>query len=322
MITQIDRRKFCGGIAATLACAASPFGLIKPAFAAPISAELPLKEIADGVFSFSGVHELMTKENAGAICNLGVIVGGDAVAVIDTGGSIAEAQALIAAVKKVSDKPIRYALNTHMHPDHVFGNAAFRDIGAILVGHKNLPDALEARGEFYLQRFSSLLGDRVMRGVEIVVPTLLVDEALELDLGGRKLQLRAWQPAHTDNDLTVLDGQTGTLFGGDLVFMGHLPTIDGSLLGWMRQMDELSAAKAARVVPGHGPAPSKWPDALQAQRRYFDVLAADIRKSIADGVPLSEAVKTAGQSERGNWALFEEFNERNATVAYAELEWE
>jgi quinoprotein relay system zinc metallohydrolase 2 len=320
MSVKFDRREIAFGLAAALTCAALPSSL--SAQSASIGAELPLKEIASGVYCFSGVHELMTGDNEGAICNLGVIVGADAAAVIDTGGSIIEAKALIAAVRKITDKPIRYAVNTHMHPDHVFGNAAFRDIGATLAGHQNLPAALQARGEFYLQRFQGLLGDGVMRGVEIVVPTLLVEDALELDLGGRTLQLRAWKPAHTDNDLTVFDSASGTLFGGDLVFLSHLPTIDGSLLGWMRQLDELASIKAAQIVPGHGPAPSAWPDALKAQRHYFDVLARDIRKSIASGQPLSEAVKTAAQSESGNWALFEEFNERNATVAYAELEWE
>ena len=153
-------------------------------------------------------------------------------------------------------------------------------------------------------------------------PTLLVEDRLELDLGGRVLELRAWKAAHTDNDLTVRDAATRTLFAGDLVFTGHLPTLDGSLLGWLRQMDALAAIDAARAVPGHGPAPAGWPDALDAERRYFEVLARDIREAIADGRPLSEAVKTAGQSERGNWALFDDYNERNATAAYAELEWE
>ncbi|TIT54718.1 MAG: MBL fold metallo-hydrolase, partial [Mesorhizobium sp.] len=77
-----------------------------------------------------------------------------------------------------------------------------------------------------------------------------------------------------------------------------------------------------RVVPGHGPVPADWPEALTAERRYFEVLARDIRKAIADGMPLSEAVKTAGASERGKWRLFDEYNERNATAAFAELEWE
>ena len=315
MYTDIDRRQFAKGVAgvAMLSCIGGR---------AAIAKELPLVEIADGVFSFSSVHELMTEANEGAICNLGVIVGANATAVVDSGGSLVEAHELIAAIKRITNKPVRYLINTHMHPDHIFGNAAFRDLGATIVGHHNLPRALAARGEFYLQRFRGLLGGNMMAGVEIVAPTLLVTERLELDLGRRTLQLRAWKPAHTDNDLTVFESATQTLFGGDLVFMQHLPTIDGSLLGWLRQMDELAAINATRVIPGHGPVPTAWPAALKAERQYFEVLARDVRKSIADGQPISEAVKTAGLSERGKWQLFEEYNERNATAAFAELEWE
>src|SRR5688572_1315710 len=285
-------------------------------------AAFELREIADGVFAFQGAHELMTASNEGAICNLGVVVGADAVAVIDSGGSMAEARAFIAAITEVTSKPVRYLINTHMHPDHIFGNAAFRPLGPTIVGHRNLPAALEARGGYYLQSYREQLGDRLLEGIEIVPPTLLVDDTLELDLGGRVLQLKAWEAAHTDNDLTVLDPTSGTLFAGDLVFLGHLPTIDGSLLGWLRQIDALAAIDAKRVVPGHGPVSSKWPDALEPERRYFEVLAGDLRQAIKEGTPLAEAVKTAGRSEASNWALFDDYNERNATTAYAELEWE
>jgi quinoprotein relay system zinc metallohydrolase 2 len=316
MSTNAVRRQFvkaCACAAATLVCLCG-----RDAFARLP----PLVEIADGVFVLGGAHELMTQVNEGAICNLGVIAGSDALAVIDSGGSLVEAHGLIAAIAKVTDKPVRYAINTHMHPDHIFGNAAFRDLGATIVGHHNLPRALAARGEFYLQSFRRQMGDGPMQGVEIVPPALLVDDRLELDLGSRTLELRAWKPAHTDNDLTVLDTATGTLFGGDLVFLDHLPTVDGSLLGWLRQLNELAAIDAARVVPGHGPMTAAWPAALDAERHYLEVLARDVRKSIADGQPLSEAVKTAAASESQNWALFEDYNERNATAAFAELEWE
>ena len=316
MIANINRRGFLRTIGATL-----PLSFSAPSILAAAENQLPIAEIAEGVYGFTGRHELMTEANEGAISNLGIIIGEEAAAVVDTGGSLAEARALIAAIKTIAGKPVRYAINTHMHPDHVFGNSAFRDAGATIVGHHNLPRALEARGDFYLQRFRTLLGD-AMKGVEIVAPSLLVEDRLELDLGSRKLELRAWKPAHTDNDLTVLDLKSQTLFAGDLVFIGHLPTIDGSLLGWSRQLDELAAIKAARVVPGHGPIPSPWPEALAAERRYFELLTRDLRKSIADGQPLSEAVKTAAQSESGKWALFDEFNERNATAGFAELEWE
>lgn len=284
--------------------------------------EFALEQIADGVYSFSGAYEPVSEENEGAICNLGLIVGDEAAAAIDSGGSIAEARSFIAAIREITDKPVRYLVNTHMHPDHLFGNAAFRDIGAVLVGHRNLPAALEARGEFYLKSYRGQLGDALMKDIEIVPPTITVEDRLELDLGQRRIELRAWEAAHTDNDLTVFDAESRTLFAGDLVFMNHLPTLDGSLLGWLRQTPQLRAIDAERVVPGHGPASARWPDALEAQTRYFETLAADIRQAISNGEPLAEAVRTAGSGARDGWALFEEYNEHNATAAYAELEWE
>jgi quinoprotein relay system zinc metallohydrolase 2 len=314
------RRTMMKGLAAS-GIMALPCCLAHRAFAAT-DADFTLREIADGVFAFQGVNELMQPDNEGAICNLGVVVGADAVAVIDSGGSMAEARAFITAITEVTSKPVRYLINTHMHPDHIFGNAAFRALGPTIVGHRNLPAALEARGAYYLQSYRNQLGDELMKGIEIVPPTLLVEDRLQLDLGGRALQLKAWEAAHTDNDLTILDPTSGTFFAGDLVFLGHLPTIDGSLLGWLKQMGTLAAIDAARVVPGHGPAPSGWPEALENERGYFEVLARDLRQAIKEGTPLAEAVKTAGRSEASNWALFDEYNERNATAAYAELEWE
>lgn len=315
------RRRLIAGFAC-LGASAVLLPCCPPRALAANELDLTVKPVADGVFAFQGVNELMAPENRGTIANIGAVVGEEAVAVIDSGGSLVEGEAFLAAIKQITGKPVRYLINTHMHPDHIFGNAAFRPTGATIVGHRNLPAALEARGAFYLHSFREQLGEDLMRGIEIIPPTLLVEDRLDLDLGGRSLELRAWKAAHTDNDLTVFDGRTKTLFTGDLVFLQHLPTLDGSLLGWMRQLDALAAIEAAAVVPGHGPVPSDWPLALADERRYFEVLAGDLRKAIKAGVPLSEAVQTAGLAERGNWALFDDYNGRNATAAYAELEWE
>lgn len=323
MPVDLLRRRVVKGFACFGAGSALlPRGLGHTVMAAAHDQEFALREIADGIFTFRGVNETMSAANEGAICNLGIVVGADAVAAIDSGGSMIEAQAFVAAIAEVTSKPVRFLINTHMHPDHIFGNAAFRKLGVTVVGHHNLPSALDARGTFYLKSYRDQLGDALMSGIEIVPPTLLVEDRLELDLGGRALELRAWKAAHTDNDLTIQDTATRTLFAGDLVFMEHLPTLDGSLLGWLRQMDALAAIDAVRVVPGHGPVPANWPEALKGERRYFEALARDIRKAIAEGRPLAETVKTAGQSERHNWSLFDDYNERNATAAYAELEWE
>jgi glyoxylase-like metal-dependent hydrolase (beta-lactamase superfamily II) len=165
------------------------------------------------------------------------------------------------------------------------------------------------------------MGDQLIDEVRIVPPTLLVDGSLRLDLGSRTLSLRAWPAAHSDNDLTVLDERTKTLFAGDLVFLEHIPVLDGSIRGWLKAIDELGSLSARRVVPGHG-AVSDWPAALADQRRYLERLASDVRALVAGGKPITVAADTAAASERPRWQLFDDYNARNATAAFSEIEWE
>jgi quinoprotein relay system zinc metallohydrolase 2 len=279
-----------------------------------------LKQVADGDHVHFGRVALTDAQNAGDIANLGVIVGNDAVAVVDTGGSLQVGQALLSAIRTLTPKPIRYVINTHEHPDHVFGNAAFID-SVTFVGHHNLPAELQKRGSFYLQSFRDILGPKVVERVRIVPPTLLVADETILDLGNRRLRLTAWNPAaHTDCDLTVLDETTGVLFAGDLVFLRHVPVLDGSLLGWLSVLPRL--AKLEAKIVGHGQAVAPWPEALDDERRYLMVLAGDTRRLIAEGVPMARAVSRIGIAERDHWALFDDYNPRNATAAFSELEWE
>jgi len=280
-----------------------------------------VSEVAPKIFVHVGEVALMTRENEGATANVGFIIGDDAVAVIDTGGSVREGERLLAAIRARTDKPIRYVINTHGHPDHVFGNAAFVSDGTVFVGHRNLPQALAVRGPFYTDAFRRIMGEQLMEGVRMISPTLLVAGTTKLDLGSRPLTLKTWSTAHSDNDLTVLDERTGTLFAGDLVFLGHIPVLDGSIRGWLKVTDELGSLPAQRVVPGHGPV-SEWPAALADQRRYLTKLANDIRALIARGEPITAAADTAAASEQPRWQLFGDYNARNATSAYSEIEWE
>jgi quinoprotein relay system zinc metallohydrolase 2 len=291
--------------------------------AAPAAAEpLPTTEVAPGVHVRAGAVALMSEENHGAIANVGFIVGSEAVAVVDTGGSAADGEALLAAIRATTDLPIRYVINTHVHPDHIFGNAVFAETDVTFVGAARLPAALAARGEYYLQANRRQLGPELADAARIVPPDLLVEDRLVVDLGGRTIELRAWLAAHTDNDLTVFDRATGTLFAGDLVFLEHLPALDGSIAGWLAAMEELAALPATRVVPGHGPASAPWPAALAPQRRYLETVAAEVRRLIAAGAAIAEAPAQVAQDQRSKWKLFDEFHARNVTAAFAELEWE
>lgn len=280
-----------------------------------------LQQVAPGVFVREGAIALMSEQNKGAIANIGFIVGAKAVAVIDSGGSPADGASLRAAIRQVTDLPVRYVINTHVHPDHIFGNSAFLTERPVFVGHRRLPQAMASRGAYYIDANQAVLG-AAAAGLEIIPPTLLVEDRLRLDLGGRHLLLTAHPTAHTDNDLTVLDEQTGLLWTGDLLFVDHLPVVDGSLKGWLGVMDGLASLPAVRAIPGHGPAVVPWPDALAAQRAYLETLATDLRQMIAAGETLREAARKAGLAQREHWRLFDAFNARNATAGFAELEWE
>src|SRR5712671_1944928 len=137
------------------------------------TAALPVTEIASGIFVHNGVHEEASAANEDAIANIGFIIGDDAVAIIDPGGSSAEGNGLRAAIRARTDHRIRYVILTHVHPDHIFGAAAFRDDRPDFVGHAKLPGALAQRGGYYLRRLREALGDGA-EGSEIVTPTVLV----------------------------------------------------------------------------------------------------------------------------------------------------
>jgi quinoprotein relay system zinc metallohydrolase 2 len=279
-------------------------------------------EVAPSVFVHRGQHAIFTPENKGDISNPGFVVGTDAVAVIDTGGSPVVGRALKAAVTEVTDKPIRYVINTHMHPDHVFGNVAFAGEGTTFVGHHKLERGLLARADRYLAINKDLLGAAAFEGTKIIPPGQKVEGTATLDLGGRSLELNAQPTAHTDNDLTVTDSATGTVFMGDLLFVEHIPTIDGSIKGWMALLERFGTAPPAQVVPGHGPAALSWADAATPLQRYLSAVATDVRALIKQGKTLGEATETAGLAEKDAWVLFEEYHKRNVSAAFAELEWE
>jgi glyoxylase-like metal-dependent hydrolase (beta-lactamase superfamily II) len=162
----------------------------------------------------------------------------------------------------------------------------------------------------------------VLSPEHFVLPDQPVRDTLELDLGGRTLRLTAHPTAHTDNDLSILDTQTGTLWLGDLLFMGHVPVVDGSLNGWLSEIGKLRNIDAKRVVPGHGPVVAAWPLALMGEENYLKRLQTEIRAAIKAGKTIEQAMDEIGQSMHPDWQLFDDFHKRNIATAFAELEWE
>lgn len=305
--------------------------LLPPFFlsgSAASAAPLALRQVAPGVYVHFGQHKDFEAGYDGDIANIGFVVGSEAVAVIDTGGSYATGMALKEALRAITLLPVRYVINTHGHPDHIFGNAAFMgDAGGAappqLIAHQRLPPFLARRGDQYRRNLARQLGDGAA-GSLLIASTggIGVGERLLLDLGGRQLALRAWPTAHTDHDLTVFDRASGALWTGDLLFIGRTPSLDGDLKGWLAATDAFAGDRATLMIPGHGPVTRDARHALARQRDYLATLLRDVRADIAAHRDMTQSMATAAAAERGGWLLFDVVNPRNVNLLYPALEWE
>ena len=284
-------------------------------------APLDVAEVAPGVHVHTGRLEDWLPGNGGDVANLGFVVGSRCVAVIDTGGTPELGRRWRAAIERATRLPICYVFDTHAHPDHVLGNAAFAGPQTRFVASAKFNAAMAARAPYFLRALERDFGVTVAPDA-IVYPTVAVGATREFDLGGRVLVAQAWPTAHTDNDLTVYDRATRTLFASDLLFVQHIPVVDGKLRGWLAAMPELARIDAALIVPGHGPIRRGGPDAWAPQQEYLGTLLRETRAAVKSGKTLSQAVDSVGVDVASGWQLAERFHRRNVTAAFAELEWE
>ena len=292
------------------------------------TAQLPALEtqqIAPGVYVHQSAAEQLSPQNRGRIANLSFVIGSKTVAVIDAGGSRSEGEALYAAIRKQTDKPISHLILTHMHPDHILGAEVFSEAGAAILANARLSDAAAQRAATWMQSIPEQIGAAAFAGTHFANVDHGISQPLTVDLGRRSLHLTPVPVAHTDNDLTVRDDGSGTLFAGDLVFGGLTPSLDGSLTGWLKWLAAPPEPRPALVVPGHGAVGEDWDKTSAPTRAYLGALGDQTRAALAAGLPLSQAVQAiakAMQPLAGEWVDFDAVTARNIPAAYAELEWE
>jgi quinoprotein relay system zinc metallohydrolase 2 len=303
-----------------LLCAGVTFGFVT--FCSHVQADtFELQKVAEGVYVHHGQHLDIDDGYQGDICNLGVVVGRDAIAVIDSSGSKHTGEQLLQAIKTISPLPIRYVINTHVHPDHTYGNAAFQNGATHFVGHEKLANTMLLRKEQYEKLNARLLGE-AGKASATITPDTAVHDQLTLDLGSRSLQLQAQKVAHTHTDLTVLDTQTNTLFTGDLLFAQRTPVVEGDIKGLIAALEHVNQSHYALIVPGHGLESADQPTIIGNELRYLNLLLADVRNSIKKGISMEQTMDSAAASEHDKWQLFDIANRRNVNVIYPQLEWE
>jgi cyclase len=224
--------------------------LTGPAAAQAVSpAALPfvLQEVGPGVYAAIDGPEHKSGSNAG------FVIGDNGVLVVDAFFTPDAAKSLIAEIRRLTPKPIRYVINTHYHIDHTGGDQVLRDAGAIIIAHKNV------RGWVRTNNIN-LVGDRITPELKarieaLPLPDLVTDKDLTVWLGSRKVAVRTVL-GHTGGDLTIFVPDAHVLFTGDMLWRRVPPNlIDGSVREWAAtDTDFLAMPDAARTrfVPGHG----------------------------------------------------------------------
>jgi glyoxylase-like metal-dependent hydrolase (beta-lactamase superfamily II) len=313
----------CGRTLAWLRLAAAQcVALLVAACASFGTASLPpgdAVEVAAGVYMLRGAGGEVSTQNMGRVGNAGFIVGDDGVLAIDTGTSYRHGVALLAAIARVTDKPVRRVVITHTRQEFLFGATAFRERGIAIQMQRQAALLMRARCENCLKTLNRVLGEEAMHGSAVIVPDIEFNDSQTLTLIGRPLRLLTFGHSSGPGDTAVFDERSGVLFAGGLLDEHRIPDIqDSDLAGWKQALAALRALPITRVVPGHGPVAS--PGVVDSIARYLDQLQARMAALMHGGAALSEAADLAVLPEFTGWDQYETIHRRNASVMYIRLE--
>ena len=264
-----------------------------------------LTKIADNVYSYVDVKGATPQNSFGA--NAGIIIGKDGIVVIDTLISAKEAQRFINDIRKISDKPIKYVVNTHFHLDHTFGNSEFEKLGAIIILHVNDDQNLRKNGEAALKGSKEFgLSESDMEGTVIAYPALTFNDRMGLDLGDRKVELVYAGNSHANGSIIVYLPDKKIMFAGDILFTGYHPFIaEGEITSWLKALDYIVTMDTATIIPGHGPVSNKKD--VSDMKNYLIAFDKNAKKLSAKSKDVeyvfSEIKKILPKRDEGEWLI-------------------
>jgi glyoxylase-like metal-dependent hydrolase (beta-lactamase superfamily II) len=305
------RRAVLLAAAALAACATASDGSAEPVAIA----------VADGVYMFRGAAGEVGPENRGRVGNAGFIVGPLGVLVVDSGVSRAHGAALLAAVARTTDKPVRLLVVTHARQEFLFGAAAFRERGIPIHMHTKTARLMAARCEGCLRTLQRTLGEEAMRGTAVIQPDATFDASQALATIGRPVRLLYFGHGSGPGDVAVLDEDTRTLFAGGLLDNGRIPDVqDGQLAGWHQALAALRGLRLSRIVPGHGAAAG--PALVDTVERYLSELQTRAAALLQADVGLSQVADGLQLPAFAGWDQYDTIHRRNASIVFLRLEQE
>jgi glyoxylase-like metal-dependent hydrolase (beta-lactamase superfamily II) len=296
---------------AALACAAQPVTL-------PVE---PIR-LSAHCWYVQGLSGEVSHDNQGFNSNAGFVVTDAGVVVFDALGTPPLGEALVKAIRKVTDKPIVRAIVSHYHADHVYGLQALKAQGAQVWAHASARPYLESDAPaLRLEERRASLAPWVDASARIVWPDVWLAGDTSFELGGVTFHVYHVGPAHTAEDLALVIPEDGVFFAGDLMFGRRVPFVgDADSKAWLVAIDKLEKYRPRVLIGGHGEASFDASRDIALTREYLLYLREQMGKAVRDFVPFEEAYAATDWSRFAHLPAFEAANRRNAYNTYLLME--
>lgn len=239
--------------------------------------QIETHQVTDGIYMLTG---------SGG--NIGVSIGEDGVFIIDDQFAPLT-EKILAAIAKISDKPVRFVINTHWHADHTGGNENMGKRGALIVAHDNVHKRMST------ENVSRLNGSTTPPSPEIALPVITYSETMTLHFNGNEVSIIHQAHGHTDGDSIIYFKEANVIHGGDLFFNGTYPFVDtgsnGSINGIIEAASKMLALAndETGIIPGHGPLAGKQD--LQAYHDMLVMYRDNVKKLVDAGKSLEDIKK-------------------------------
>jgi glyoxylase-like metal-dependent hydrolase (beta-lactamase superfamily II) len=282
---------------------------------------VPIK-VTPRVYYVQGQPGIASAANEGYNSNAGFVVTDDGVVVVDALGTIPLGDALVKAIRKVTDKPIRRVVVTHYHADHFYGLEALKKAGADVWAHvAGRTYLMDGEGARRLEQRARDLFPWVEPGMKLVAADRWLEKDESFTLGGVRFDLHHLGPAHSPEDLIVVLPGEGVIFSGDILFAGRIPFVgEADSKEWLVRIERLLAMKPVLMVTGHGPVSRDPGQDLALTREYLVFLRAAMGKAVEEFVPFEEVYAKTDWSRFAKVPAFDAANRVNAYGTYLLME--
>jgi len=299
---------------------------------APLDTPLAIRQVPGAAIYYSiGSPGVPGKANQGNTSNAGFVVTNDGVVVFDALGTPSLGWALLEAIRKVTDKPVRYVVLSHYHADHIYGLQAFRDhTQAVIVAKDRAREYKEQDEEIQDERAGARLAQRrdalapwVNDKTRVVPPDLTFNDRLTLTLGSKTFRMIYAGPAHSASDMMMLVEPDGVLFAGDIVQNSRVPFMNGDDVDtkqWLNGLDEVGQLEPKFIIPGHGQPSTAAKEAIAFTRDYIAYVRSAMQKAVDNWTDFDVAYKETDWSKYKSMPAFDANNRGNAYRIFLELE--